>query len=215
MSGILDFFVPQEKKFFRILHTISIHARQGSAQLLVFLQEYERTDDSVHRKRVGELKQLELLCDEQVKTLILDLNQTFLTPIDREDLHRLSSLLDDVMDSVYSTANKFILFNVTRIPPYLLELAKTVASCAEEVEHLIAQLDHPSSEHMALHFSRLHELEEKADSLRDQAMMYLFSNEIPATDIIKFSDLYSRLEIITDKSKDISDCVEGILIKYS
>lgn len=213
MAGILDLFVPRERKFFDMLKDLSEKTHQGAELFLSFVTDYGSLDSAKRQVVVDELKGIEHECDAITHKIAIELNKTFLTPIDREDIHKLSTLIDDIMDIIYNIGHKLVLYKMQKLPKYVLELTNTVLECAVEVNFLVSKL---SERHkVEPHLRKIHELEKRADSLRDEALAFLFSNSMPAVDIIKFKDIYEWLETVCDKAEDIADVVEGIAIKYA
>ncbi len=213
MAGILDLFVPKEKKFFDMLKDLSAKTHEGTKLFLKFIHDYEKLSPSEMTAMVDELKRTELSCDDVTHNVAIELNKTFLTPIDREDIHRLSTLIDDVMDITYNVSHKLLLYDIKTIPKYMPELAATAADCSEEINKLISNIGERNN--VGPHLKKVHELEKKADSLRNEAFAYLFRDSLSAIEVVKLKDLYEWLEAICDKCEDIADVVEGIVIKYA
>ena len=213
MPGILDLFVPRDRRFFDKLKELSVKTHAGAKLFVSFINDYGHLTLAKRTETVNQLHQIEHDCDDITHSIAVELNKTFLTPIDREDIHKLSTLVDDVMDIIYNIGHKLLLYDIKKIPKYVPELANTAFECAKEVDKLIANLDR--RELVGPHLKRIHELEADADSLRNQAFAYLFKDSHDAIDIVKFKDLYEWLESISDKAEDIADVVEGIAIKYA
>ena len=213
MPGILDLFVPREKKFFEMLKDLSGRTHDGAKIFLAFVSDYDKLNSVKRHAVIDELKKVELDCDAITHNIAIELNKTFLTPIDREDIHKLSTLLDDVMDTVYNIGHKLVLYNMRKLPKFMPELTKIGFECSGEVDLLISRLDEMRK--TDAHIKRIHELEKQADELRNEALAFLFNDSIPAVDIIKFKDTYEQLEDICDTAEDVADVVEGIVIKYA
>ncbi|MBI2580633.1 DUF47 family protein [Candidatus Woesearchaeota archaeon] len=213
MPGILDLFVPRERKFFDMLKDLSEKTHSGAKAFLRFISEYDTLSAAKRQAIVDELKGIERDCDEVTHSIAIELNKTFLTPIDREDIHKLSTLTDDVMDMFYSVSYKLILYNIRKKPRFVPELSKLAYDCTEEIDSMISKLG--KGEKAEHHIKRLHELEEEADSIKNKALAYLFNDSLGGTEIIKLKDIYEWLEGITDKCEDVADVIEGIIIKYA
>ena len=213
MPGVLDLFIPRDRKFFDMLEDLSGKTHEGAKLFHGFVSNYSRLSPAERKAKIGALKKIEHDCDSITHGIALELNKTFLTPIDREDIHRLSTLIDDIMDIAYNMSHKFVLYKMRRIPKYMPELAGVMLECVSEVDQLVSTM---SERHMAeAHIVRIHELERKADSLRNDALAYLFSDSLSAVEIIKLRDIYEWLEDICDTAEDVADVVEGIVIKYA
>ena len=213
MPGILDLFVPRERRFFDMLKELSAKTHSGAMQFLNFINGYGTMSQTKKAEAIKQLHDIEHQCDEITHGIAVELNKTFLTPIDREDIHQLSTLVDDVMDIIYNIGHKLLLYDIKRIPKYFPELANTAFECSGEVDNLIANLG--KRELIEPHLKRIHELEKESDSLRNQAFAYIFKDSHSAIDVVKYKDLYEWLEAVCDKAEDIADVVEGIVIKYA
>lgn len=213
MRGILDFFVPREKKFFDMLRALSGKTSEGARLFIAFIVGYGELSSARRKASVEALKQIEAECDELTHGIAIELNRTFLTPIDREDIHRLSTLIDDIMDILYNISHKLVLYDLKKLPRYVPELARVSLECTEEVNFLVLKLDERKMADQ--HLKRIHELEKQADSIRNEAFAYLFKDSLAAVDIIKFKDIYEWLETACDKAEDVADVIEGIVIKYA
>lgn len=213
MAGILDLFVPRERKFFDMLKELSGKTRTGAVLFLKLVAEYDKLSRERRISIVGELKGVEHDCDRVTHSIAVELNKTFLTPIDREDIHRLSTLLDDVMDIIFNIGQKLSLYDIKKLPKYLPELTSVAVRSAAEVDNLVSKLG--NHEKVGMHIRSIHELEQEADALRNEAFAYLFSDSLSAVEVIKLKDLYEWLEAVCDKAEDIADVVEGIVIKYA
>ncbi len=211
MPGIIEFFVPSEKKFFDMLMSLSRHTKQGASLFLQLIQEY---DDIAPRKRaemVSELENIEHYCDELTHKIAIELNRTFITPIDREDIHRLATLTDDLMDIILNISHKLKIYNFKKIPKYMPELARISSQCADEIDILMSKLK--TKEKVGLNLLKVHSLEKKADEMLMEALAYLFKEPVKPADALKLKDIYELLEAISDVSEDIADLIESIVIK--
>lgn len=213
MPGILDLFIPKDRKFFDMLKDLSTKTHSGVKLFLQFINDYSSLSPAKRVAAIAKLHLIEHDCDEIAHGIATELNKTFLTPIDREDIHKLSTLVDDAMDIIYNIGHKMLLYDVKKIPKFMPEMTRTALACAEEVNNLIANLG--SRDQISPHLKRIHEFEKEADSLKNHALAYLFKNSHSAIDVVKLRDLYEWLETVCDKAEDIADVVEGIVIKYA
>lgn len=213
MPGIIDLFVPKEKKFFVMLKDLSARTLTGAKLFSKFVKEYSLQSQQEKTIAIEELKKIEHECDLITHTIVIELNRAFLTPIDREDLHELSTLLDDIMDIIYMVCSRMAVYNMKKMPKYVLQLALAAYECVEQIDIMIAKLGLKTK--ISNQIAKVHELEKKADFLLTEAFANLFNSNIATVEIIKLKDTYEMLESICDKSEDIADVVENIVIKYA
>ncbi len=213
MAGIIEFFIPKEKKFFDMLKTLSGHTKEGASLFLRLVEQYDKLPPEKRAEIISELEHIEHYCDELTHRISIELNRTFITPIDREDIHRLSTLTDDLMDIILNISHKLKVYNIKKIPKYMPELARISGQCTDEIDILMSKLG--TKEKVGMNILRIHRLEKKADDLLMEALAYLFNDSIKAIDTVKLKDIYELLEAISDVSEDIADMIENIVIKYA
>lgn len=213
MPGILDLFVPKQKKFFSMLKDLSGKTYDGVKAFHGFMGDYEKLSEEKRKAAIDGLKGIEHECDGMTHSIAIELNKTFLTPIDREDIHRLSTIIDDIMDIAYNMSHKFVVYKMQKLPKYMPELAGIMLESVAEVDQLVSTLGERRK--ADTHIEKIHELERKADALRNDALAYLFSGSFSAIEIIKLRDIYEWMENICDLAEDVADVVEGIVIKYA
>ncbi len=155
--------------------------------------------------------------DDIVHRLLARLNKSFITPLDREDIHALTVRLDDVLDYVDAVAKRLVTFKIERPTPQAVELGRIVHRASEEVALGIRLLrDLRQAEEITRQVARINQLENDADQVMRDALNLLFNGEIrDPLEVIKWKDLYEHLEIATDKCEDVANIIEGVLVKYS
>ncbi len=151
--------------------------------------------------------------DQLTHELMAKLNRTFITPFDREDIHRLVSDLDDVLDLTESVTERFVLFKVTQIMPPAQEIAKVVQQQAQEIHKMMPKLRHMKHDQIMPHCIEINRLENVADRLMRDALAALFGGSVEALTVIKWQQLYELLEMATDKCEDVAVSVESIVLK--
>jgi uncharacterized protein Yka (UPF0111/DUF47 family) len=143
------------------------------------------------------------------------LERTFITPIDREDIYRLVTDLDDVMDLMEAVTERFILFKVQRILPQAAEIAKVIQQQTEEINRLLPQLRRMKRDSIMPHCVEINRLENVADRLMRTAFASLFDGSYDPLTVIKWRELYEILEQATDKCEDVANTVESIVLKHA
>lgn len=198
--------IPRETKFFRMFAEVSENLTQG-ARLL-----YELLSNPDHgAEQIRQLQELEHRGDEMTHDIIRMLNQTFITPFDREDIHRLTSSLDDVLDFVNAAAVRMTLYRITSPPPAAAELAKLIVRQAEELSIGVSLLE--TNQKVLDHCVEVNRLENEADRVSRRAIAELFEREKDPIQLIKIKELYEVLETATDKAEDAANVLEAVALK--
>jgi predicted phosphate transport protein (TIGR00153 family) len=143
--------------------------------------------------------------------IIRMLNQTFITPFDREDIHRLSSSLDDVLDFVNAAAVRMTLYRIINPPPAAADLATLIVTQAEELSKAVAVLE--ENQKVLDHCVEVNRLENEADRVSRKAIAELFEHEKDPIQLIKLKELYEVLETATDKAEDAANVLEAVALK--
>lgn len=198
--------IPRETKFFRMFAQVSENLTQGARLLYDLLRDPE---DSA--ERIRQLQELEHRGDEMTHDIIRMLNQTFITPFDREDIHRLTSSLDDVLDFVNGAAVRMTLYRITSPPPAAAELAKLILRQAEELSVGVSLLE--TNQKVLDHCVEVNRLENEADRVSRRAIAELFERENDPIQLIKIKELYEVLEMATDKAEDAANVLEAVVLK--
>jgi predicted phosphate transport protein (TIGR00153 family) len=161
--------------------------------------------------RIGQLQEIEHRGDEMTHAIIRMLNQTFITPFDREDIHLLSSSLDDVLDFVNAAAIRMTLYGITNPPPAAAEIAGFIVTQAGELSKAVALLD--DNQRLLEHCVEVNRLENEADRVSRRAIAELFEREKDPIQLIKIKELYEVLETATDKAEDAANVLEAVALK--
>jgi predicted phosphate transport protein (TIGR00153 family) len=210
--GLKELLLPQEARFFDLLERQASFMVKGAEALVEGL---ERWDNPVEIRR--RLKDIEHEGDKVVHDIYEALNQTFITPIDREDISALASSLDDVLDFTYATVNHMVLYDIQKVPLPLLDVARLLK---EQTVHLRAGVaglrdlkDRSALERARVEVNRL---ENAADDATNKAIADLFR---PAEGkdpffVMKMKDIYNYIETATDKAEDCADVIGDIAVKH-
>jgi predicted phosphate transport protein (TIGR00153 family) len=141
----------------------------------------------------------------------MKLNQTFITPFDREDIHRLASSLDDVLDFMNAAAVRLVMYKITEPPPVSAELAGIIVLQSQELAVGVSLLEKNGS--VMKHCDEVNRLEDEADHVSRKAIAELFDQERDPIQLIKLKELYEVLEFATDKAEDAANVLEAIVLK--
>ena len=160
--------------------------------------------------QVQRAKQIEHEADKIVHNIVRDLNRTYNSAFEREDLHRLASSLDDVIDFSYGAADRVLLYKINQIPPAAMEVATVIQRQAEE---LLVAVSSMGSREVFQHCMVVSQLEYDADRLANSAIAELFEIERDAIQLIKRKELYNQLATATDRAKDAAQVIETMVLK--
>jgi predicted phosphate transport protein (TIGR00153 family) len=198
--------IPREAKFFDLFAELSDCLNEGAKLLRSIL-----ADPHDLALRVEHVQAIEHKGDRATYAIITKLNQTFITPFDREDIHRLASSLDDVLDFVNSAAVRLVMYNITTPPPVSAELAGLVVLQCEELAKGVSLLE--KNGHVMSHCAEVNRLEDLADHVSRRAIADLFEHEKDPIQLIKLKELYEVLESATDRAEDAANVLEAIVVK--
>jgi len=198
--------IPRESKFFRMFADVSQNLTQGTRLLQDILKNPANMEP-----RLDQLQEIEHRGDEMTHGIITALNQTFITPFDREDIHRLTSSLDDVLDFVNAAGVRLRLYKIKTPPSIAAELAAMIVEQSEELAQGVSLLE--KNKLVLEHCVEVHRLENEADRLSRNAIADLFDNEKDPIHLIKIKELYEVLETATDKAEDAANVLETVALK--
>jgi len=198
--------IPRETKFFRMFAEVSQNVTEGAR----LLQDILRNPADLGA-RLDQLQEIEHRGDDLTHAIITALNQTFITPFDREDIHRLTSSLDDVLDYVNSAGMRLRLYRIDSQPPVAAELAGLIVQQSEELAKGVSLLE--QNQRVLEHCVEVHRLENEADRVSRNAIAELFDNEKDPIRLIKIKELYEVLETATDKAEDAANVLEAVALK--
>src|SRR6266700_7910709 len=197
--------IPRESKFFRMFSEVSQNLTQGTRLLHDILKNPANMEP-----RLDQLQAIEHLGYEMTHGIITTLNQTFITPFDREDIHRLTSSLDDVLDYVNSAGMRLTLYRIDAPPPVAAELAGLIVQQSEELAQGVSLLE--QNQRVLEHCVEVHRLENEADRVSRNAIAELFDAEKDPIRLIKMKELYEVLETATDKAEDAANVLEAVAL---
>jgi predicted phosphate transport protein (TIGR00153 family) len=198
--------IPRERKFFQMFADVSANLTEGARLLHDMLKNPVDL-----APRIARLQEVEHRGDEMTHDIIRMLNQTFITPFDREDIHRLTSSLDDVLDFVNAAAVRMSLYRITSPPPVAADLAALIVLQSEELSKGVSLLG--TNQKVLDHCTEVNRLENEADRVSRRAIAELFDREKDPIQLIKIKELYEVLETATDKAEDAANVLEAVVLK--
>lgn len=201
--------IPKDDVFFDLFEKAAANAHQCTVALAEFLERY---DDLEGRRR--RIKELEHVGDELTHEVIERLNKTFITPLDREDIHDLVCRLDDILDRVDTAVDRMCLFKIEKP----MEESKQLAQCLVRSTALICEMmpylrRMKDADAVRQRVREIHRLESEADTIERSALVRLFENDPDPIQVIKWKNVIEVLESATDKCEDVGNVIEGIVLK--
>ena len=171
--------------------------------------------DLSNAEQVKKIHELETEADVLTRDIFSELNKTFITPLDREDMQRIASKIDDVIDFMDGIAARVYSYKITAPPPYTEKIAEELVKATKEVEYMISKLQKiKNPEDMIQHCRNTSDIEHTVDDLYREAIKELFETD-DAIKIIKLKDIYETMETASDRCVDVADVIEDIVLKYT
>jgi uncharacterized protein len=217
MKRIKEFFLLKDDAFFDMLFNLAECAYSCSLEFESFVKDYEMLDAGQRGMRLRALNGFEKDGDVLVRTISEELYKTFITPIDREDIHALASNLDNTIDLMEDISKKFIYYRIDNPTPIMKQQAGIAVSQAKEIRDSVKILK--AGKHVKAEYQKVFELEDQADAIYEKAMSEIFdpANEQLSSNpllVIKLKDLYDELEDLTDLNQRLAAIIEAIVIKH-
>lgn len=213
MANVLHWLVPKEMEFFDMLKGQSENVVSGAKEFRRLIINYPKLS---YKKRLdfsNSIKDIETRGDELKHNILTNLEKTFITPIDKEDIHNIVLLLDDVLDLIDSVARRFVIFDIQRIDRYIKHLSENVVKATTEIDGGISDLR--KLRNMKEFYIRMHGIENESDDIFHEALHSLFKNKKNSVDIIKYKEIYEFLEETADKCEDIANVIQSIVVKHA
>src|SRR5712691_791810 len=207
--GLKEWIIPQDKAFFDLLERESENVVIGAHRLEEAFKEFDRMDE-----RRKEMKEIEQAGDEIVDQVYERLNRSFITPIGQEDLTRLASLCDDVLDFIDAVMNRVVLYEVKEATPNMIRFTRLVSQSVEEIHTAFFWMRRLDGREIDKRCNEIDRLENEADVLLNDSVAGLFKQK-DAIQIMKLKEIYEQLETITDKCEDVAYVLRDVVIKHT
>jgi predicted phosphate transport protein (TIGR00153 family) len=209
--GFLSWVRSNDKEIIDVLEEQAANLVKATSYLVEFMSSYKMDGES----RYKIIKDLERQGDQITHKLFTILDKTFVTPLDPEDISKLTSAIDEVLDATEGVANRFVLFTIQAPTTYMIELSKILLSASQEVQLLITRIRNlKSASDLIDHSKNIVNYEHKADTIYRTAIAELFKTNNNPIEIIKLKEIYETLEGALDRCADVADVVEDIALKY-
>lgn len=198
-----------DKEILLILDSLAKKAVETAEALVVLFSDLSNVEQ--HAK----IKRLENEADVLTRDIFSELNKTFITPLDREDMQRIASKIDDVIDFMDGISARTHSYKIITTPPYALEMARELVNATKEVQYIVSKLNNiKNAQDMISHCRTTSTIEHTVDDLYRQSIEKLFESN-DAIHIIKLKDIYETMETASDRCVDVADVIEDIVLKYT
>ena len=214
LNSIFSIFLPKEDKFFPMFRRIGEATVEAADLFAILISETERQkQEEIYPK----IKAIETECDQIVIQIFDELNDAFVAPFDREDIHELTGMLDDVVDLITSSAKRILLYRPKQIPTKAMHMAEIILEGAKCIRIGMSELKTMSKKpELALEqCQKLHDLEHEGDDVYESFLQEVFETEKDAVELIKLKDLMQGMESATDKANSVGKSLKTIIVKYA
>jgi predicted phosphate transport protein (TIGR00153 family) len=198
--------VPKERRFFALFARLSAKVVEGAHLLQDLMTDYTRIEAKILLIRAVE-HEADIITHE-----VLDaLNKSFITPIEREDIRALAQYLDTVLDDIEGTANRFTLYHVKKPTPQAIEMSRLICQATEQIHQAVQSLENLKQIHIFV--VEINRLENMADNISRAMIGKLFEEEQDVRELIRWKDIYEKLERCADRCEDVANIIEDIVVK--
>jgi hypothetical protein len=198
--------IPRDNSFFAMFSAMSDNLIAGARTLVDLFANYQDVE-----KQIEQIHRIEREGDELTHAILTKLNQTFITPFDREDIHELASKLDDVLDFINAAGARIVMYQISAPPPAAGELANIILMQSQEMQKAVSLMQ--KNGNILVHCVEINRLENEADQVSQQAIARLFECEKDPINLIKIKELLEFLERATDKAEDVANVLETVVLK--
>jgi uncharacterized protein len=203
--------MPHEGRFFDLFNEHAELIVQGSRALAALMSH----GDDI-QNRAYQIESIEKQADKATHAVIELLHKTFITPLDRDEIHQLITRMDDILDLMEDASQSIFLYDVTTIPPEASKLAEVCVLCSEQVKIAVGLLSNMENAKTILAAcDEIDRLESSADHIMRAAIAKLFRDEPDVRQVIKLRSIFELLETVTDRCEDVANIIEGIVLENS
>jgi hypothetical protein len=206
MPGILSRVLPREESFYIAFTEQAENVHAGVKAFVALLEDFQNV-----KVQVEVIKGIEHKGDTITHNLMTKLNQTFITPFDREDIHELASKIDDVLDLADAATVRLLTYRVDRVRPGVVELAKVLVEATEEIVAAVKVLG--KQDNILEHCIEINRLENEGDRISRALIAQLFEEEKDPVQIIKWKEIIETVETAIDKCEDVANVIETVALK--
>lgn len=204
--------MPREGSFFTLFDAHAQLIAEGSAQLAQMMADYGNV--ATRQKYIDTIDDTEKAADKFTHDTVALLHRTFITPFDREDIHKLITQMDDILDLIQDVAESAMLYDLQRVTPEAQQLADITQMACERVRDAVKLLSNMANAELILKIcTEIDRLESDADRVMRAAMSKLFRDEADVRQLIKLKAIYELLESVSDKCEDVANVIEGVVLE--
>jgi predicted phosphate transport protein (TIGR00153 family) len=201
--------IPKEEQYFSLFRQMTSHIYDAATKLTEMLAD-NPGNFGEHLKRI---KAIEHACDELTHSISTKLNSSFITPFDREDIYMLSGALDDIVDLIDDSARAMVMYNVRETTDYARKFGDVIQRMAVQLHEVVSMLERPAG--ITPRLVEIHRIENEGDDLYHEAIGELFEGTPDAIRIIRWKDIYDKLEEAVDRCEQAANIIETIIIKHA
>jgi predicted phosphate transport protein (TIGR00153 family) len=202
-------FLPKEEQYFSFFTQMTSYI-YDAARLLVEMLSDKGGEYAEHAKRI---KAIEHSCDDLMHSIATRLNKSFITPFDREDIYMLASALDDIVDLIDDAARAMVMYDMHESTNYARQFADVIQSMAIQLHEVVSMLSRPNG--ISPRLVEIHALENKGDDIYHTAIAELFHNATDPLHVLKWKEIYEKLEAAVDRCENVANIIEGVIIKHA
>jgi uncharacterized protein len=206
--GLLN-FLPKEEQYFTFFIQMTVYISEAARELKEMLGD----KDQDYHEYVRRIKGLEHACDELTHSISTRLNKSFITPFDREDIYLMSSALDDIVDLINDAARAIVDFDIKEIKGPAKAFADVIVRMSEQLREIVATLQKPKNTTQRL--VEIHRLENEGDDLYHAAIAELFREERDPLNVLRWKEVYEKLEAAVDRCENVANIIESVVIKHT
>jgi predicted phosphate transport protein (TIGR00153 family) len=209
----MKIFLPKD----RIFYTLFEEVGETVVEMGKTLKQLVHENNSEEREKIlSKIEDLEHKNDELTHNIFTELSRNFITPFDREDIHYLATSLDDIADYIFASAKKIIFYKVDPDQVNIKKMSELILQGTENIHNAITELRNMKNMRKITDaLVRINSIENQADDEFDTAIIHLFATESDAKEVIKKREIFTVLEIATDKCEDAANVIESIIVKYA
>ena len=201
--------LPREEQYFSLFAQMTSYINDAAKTLV----EMMSIRDGDYQEYVQRIKSIEHACDDLTHNVSTRLNQSFITPFDREDIYMMSKALDDVVDLIDGAARSVVMYDIHEMTEPARQLAGVIQRMALQLHEVVSILQKPKG--VTERLIELHRLENEGDDIYQRAVGGLFHENRDPLEVIKWKDVYEKLENAIDRCENVANIIEGVIIKHS
>jgi uncharacterized protein len=202
-------FLPKEEQYFALLKQMTSYIYDAAHSLTELMADSEGD----YNKHARHIKSIEDSCDDLIHSIVTKLNKSFITPFDREDIYTMAGALDDIVDLIDDSARAMVIFNVSESTAHAREFADVILRMAVQLHEAISALERPAD--IGPRLVELHRLENEGDDIYHTAIAELFRETADPLTVIKWKEIYEKLESAVDRCESVANIIESIIIKHA